>query len=116
VGDSVICDVCRQVERSLGVGWALAVIAAEFGAIDEHEVAVVEGDCPPSARIGNVLAADVDAITSVVAEILDNKSRAFVAGAGVDTHPVPHRKSGRRGGIAMCIRVIWVIHERPSAN
>jgi hypothetical protein len=88
-----------HVGRSLSAGWVLAVIAAEFGAIDEHQAAVIEGDCPPSTRIGNVLAADIDAIASVLAEILDNDSRAFVAGAGVDTHPAAHRKVDRRGRV-----------------
>jgi hypothetical protein len=87
------------VSPTLGGRWVLAVIAAEFGAIDEHPAAVIEGDCPPSTRIGNVLAADIDAIASVLAEILDNDSRAFVAGAGVDTHPAAHRKVDRRGRV-----------------
>jgi hypothetical protein len=97
-----------------GAGWATAFIAAEFGAIDEHQAAVIEGDCPPSTRIGNVLAADIDAIASVLAEIVDNDSRAFVAGAGVDTHPAAHRKLGRRGrvGLPIGIFVTSVIHER----
>jgi hypothetical protein len=34
--------------------------------------AVIEGDRPPAACIGNVLAADVDATAGVVAEIVDN--------------------------------------------
>jgi hypothetical protein len=91
-------SVC-SLGRSLGAVWVLAVIAAEFGAIYEHQAAVIEGDCPSSTRIGNVLAADIDAIASVVAEIVDNDSRAFVAGAGVDTHPAAHCKVGRRGGV-----------------
>jgi hypothetical protein len=82
-----------------GAGRATAFIATEFGAIDKHQAAVIEGDCPPSTRIGNVLAADIDAIASVVAEIVDNDSRAFVAGAGVDTHPAAHRKVGPRGRV-----------------
>jgi hypothetical protein len=78
-------------------------------------VTCIEGDRPPTACIGNVLAADADAVAGVVAEILDNDSRTFVAAAGIDTHPAAHRNVGRRGRIGhrVDIFIFSAMHRGP---
>ena len=98
--------------------WTLAFMVGQLGAIDEYEVAAVDGDRPATARVDNVWAADVDTIAHVVAEIVDNDSPAFVAGARIDTDAAAHRKVGQRGGVGYRIDIfdISVIQDRPSFN
>ena len=45
-----------------------ALLVGELEAIDEHQVAVIEGDRPSAGCIGNVHGADVDVIANITAE------------------------------------------------
>jgi hypothetical protein len=67
----------------------------EFTAVGKDQVAVVKGDCPTPAWIDDAMITDLDAITGVIAEILDNASHAFQLCPEADSHSRTRRQLTR---------------------
>jgi hypothetical protein len=93
-------------------------VGSKRGTIDEHQAAVIEGNRPPQARIGDVLGADVDAVSGVVAEVIDDGSGAFDPATREDAHPIADREVGCRGriGDGICIFGALMVQANPSPN
>lgn len=62
--------------------------------------------------------ADVDAVSRVVAEVIDDGSGAFVAATGEDAHAIADREVGCRGriGDGICIFGAWMVNPNTSPN
>ena len=63
------------------------LLGGQVAAVDEYEVAGVEGDCPPPGGSDKLLLPDRNGLTAGITEVLDHDSAFFGVCSGVHPHP-----------------------------